>query len=99
MSSQSERLPHADEHVEWRFYENLTRKTVIERSDDLLTRDELIEHAPKVTQAILDELRIWTSFRCFQRCPRKGAPCITDVKWAFKWKHVKGERKSKLDFA
>ncbi|CAE7308690.1 RE2, partial [Symbiodinium pilosum] len=87
------RLPNADEHVEWRFYQNHTRKAVIERTDDLLTSQEKIEHAAEVTQAILDELRTWQSFKCFTRRAKKSAPCVIDVKWVLKWKHIKGVRR------
>ena len=85
--------PMADEHAELRFYEAHTRKVVIERSDDLLTQDEVRLHASEVTQAIIDELKTWQGFKCFKRRPRAEAPCVIDVRWVFKWKFVKGVRK------
>ena len=88
-----DRLPNADEHVELRFYEAHTRKAVIDRSDDLLTREEMAQHAELVTQAMVDELKTWNGFKCFQRRTRASAPCIIDAKWVCKWKFVKGERK------
>ena len=87
------RLPMADEHVELRFYEAHTRKAVIERTDDVLTPEEIQEHATAITQAIMDELKIWQGFNCFKRRDRAQAPCVIDVRWVFKWKIIKGERK------
>ena len=88
-----DRLPHANEVVEIRFYESHTRKAVIDRSDDLLTKDELVQHADAVVQATLDELKTWQGFNCFQRRSKSEAPCVIDVKWVYKWKYVKGERR------
>ena len=87
------RQPMADEHAELRFYEAHTRKVVIERSDDLLTQEEIRLHASEVTQAIIDELKTWQGFKCFKRRPRAEAPCVIDVRWVFKWKFVKEVRK------
>ena len=87
-----ERLPGEGEHVELRMYEAHTRKAVIDRTDDLLTPDEVRERGAEVTQAILSELRTWQGFGCFRRRPRAEAPCVIDAKWIYKWKYVKGQR-------
>lgn len=88
-----ERLPWEGEHVEMRFYENHTRKTIIERSDDLLTDQEVRENAQAVFQAMLDELLTWNSFKCFKRIPKGETKCVIDCKWVLKWKVKNGERK------
>ena len=88
-----ERLPWEGEHVEMRFYESHTRKTIIERSDDLLTDQEMRENAQAVFQAMLDELLTWNSFRCFKRIPKGETKCVIDCKWVLKWKVKNGERK------
>ena len=87
------RMPLIDEHVEVRMYETHSRKAVIERSDDLLTPEEIHDNASSVTQAILDELKTWQGYKCFRRRPRAESPCVIDVRWVYKWKFVKGERK------
>ena len=87
------RMPNSDEHAEIRMYESHSRKAVIDRSDDLLTDDEVRQNAAAVTQAVLDELKTWSGFKCFKRRPRSQAPCIIDAKWVYKWKYVKGIRK------
>ena len=58
-----DRLPNADEVAELRFYETHTRKAVIDRSDDLLTKEEQVEHADAVLQAITNELQTWKGFQ------------------------------------
>ena len=60
------RMPNSDEHAEIRMYESHSRKAVIDRSDDLLTDDEVRQNAAAVTQAVLDELKTWSGFKCFQ---------------------------------
>ena len=88
-----EREPLPDETVEIRCYQTHCRKTVIERNDDLLTMEEMKEHASECLAAMTDELRTWSDLRCFERAPRQGAANILDTKWVFKWKYVKGERR------
>ena len=56
-------MPIADEHVELRFCEVHTRKAVIQRTDDVLTPDEMRAHAPAILQAIMNELKIWQGLR------------------------------------
>ena len=88
-----DRIPNSDEHVEIRLYETHTRKAVIDRSDDLLTQEELVQHAEAVTQATIDELKTWQGFRCFERRRRSVSPCVIDAKWVYKFKIIKGERR------
>ncbi|OLP83040.1 hypothetical protein AK812_SmicGene36245, partial [Symbiodinium microadriaticum] len=85
--------PAAGEHVELRCYESHTRKAVIDRNDDILTQSEIAQHAQEITQAVIDELKTWQSFKCFERRPRTGAKCIIDTRWVYKWKVIKGQRK------
>ena len=69
-----------------RFYEAHTRKVVIDRSDDLLTDQEIREHGEQVMQAMLDELQTWNGFKCFKRIPKCQTNCIIDTRWVLKWK-------------
>ena len=86
------REPQQGEHAEIRFYQAHTRKAVIDRNDDLLTDQEIRENAELVTQAILDELKTWQSFGCFERQPRAEATNLIDSKWVLKWK-FKGDQR------
>ena len=86
------RMPSENEHVEIRMYEAHTRKAVIDRTDDLLTPEEVQQNAAEVTQAVMNELKTWQGFKCFRRRARKDAPCIIDAKWVYKWKYVQGKR-------
>eukprot|EP00435_Cladocopium_sp_Y103_P057491 s245_g19.t2 len=87
-----DRLPNSDEHVEMRFYETYTRKVVIDRSDDLLTDQEIHEHGAEVMQAMLDELQTWNGFKCFKRIPKSQTSCVIDTRWVLKWKEKGGKR-------
>ena len=57
-----DRQPHEGEHVEIRMCEAHTRRAVIDRSDNLLTPEEVKENAAAVTQAVIAELKTWQGF-------------------------------------
>ena len=62
------------------------RNAVIKRESDLLTTQELQEHAAAVRAASVEELRIWDKYNCFKRVPRATAHNIMDSKAVVKWK-------------
>ena len=90
-----EHEPCEGESVELRFYEAHGRKAVIDRSDDLLTKEEMKTHSAECLDAVQAELQTWKDLKCFTRRPRCEAPTIIDTKWVFKWKHIGGARKIK----
>ena len=75
-----------DEMYANRIYNTGSKTEVIKRGADLLTREELIKHKPKVDEAILEEFRVWNSYDCFKMVPRKGAEHIIDSRSVAKWK-------------
>ena len=66
-----------DEMYAIRIYNTVSKTEVVKRASDLLTKEELIQHKPKVDLAILEEFRVWNSYDCFKMVPRKGAENIT----------------------
>ena len=87
-----ERQPVDGEIVEIRCYESHSRKAVIDRSDDLLTADEMRENAEACLDAMFRELKTWHDLKCFSRKRRSEAVCTIDTRWVFKWKYVDGKR-------
>lgn len=85
--------PSPNDTVEIRCYEAHTRKAVIDRSDDLLTQEEMRQNAAECLDAVHQELKTWKDLKCFTRRPRHEAPTIIDTKWVFKWKYISGVRK------
>ena len=67
------------------------RTTVVERDDDLLTKDDLRKYPKEVASATLEELQTWIDHDCFRRRPRRGARNILDVRWVAKWKFRKAK--------
>ena len=86
------RQPTKDEVVEIRCYESHSRKAVIDRSDDLLTAEEMRANADACLDAMFRELKTWHDLKCFSRKPRSAAACTIDTRWVFKWKYVDGKR-------
>ncbi|CAE7444645.1 unnamed protein product [Symbiodinium necroappetens] len=72
-----------------RMYASGFRNAVIQRESDLLTEQELRRHDEAVKAAILEELKIWEGYQCFERTPRKGAHNVMDSKFVAKWKVLK----------
>ena len=87
-----DRQPTESEVVEIRCYESHSRKAVIDRSDDLLTADEMRANADACLDAMFRELKTWHDLKCFSRKPRSKAACTIDTRWVFKWKYVDGKR-------
>ena len=65
------------------------RNAVIKRESDLLTPQELVTHDAAVQAAILEELRTWNKYNCFERAARATAHNVMDSKFVAKWKMVK----------
>ncbi|CAE8594372.1 unnamed protein product [Polarella glacialis] len=68
------------------------KQAVIKRLTDVLTPTELKQNFKEVQAAILEELRIWVKYNCFERTPRAGARNILDSRYVAKWKFVDGKR-------
>jgi hypothetical protein len=62
------------------------RRAVVQRDDDILTKDEEFKHKVEVEAAMLQELKTWAKFECFSRKLRKQARNIIDCRWVLKWK-------------
>ena len=87
-----DRQPVDGEVVEIRCYESHSRKAVIDRSDDLLTAEEMKQNAEACLEAMFRELKTWHDLKCFSRKRRSEAACTIDTRWVFKWKYVDGKR-------
>ena len=72
-----------------RVYLEGIKKAVIDRDTDLLTPEEHKDNVQEVKAAILEELKVWTAHKCFERRPRAGSRNILDVRWVGKWKYQK----------
>ena len=81
------RAPEEDEVIIQEIYLNGTRRTVVQRDDDILTAEELKTHAKEVAASMLAELKTWAKLKCFSRRKRAGAKNIIDCRWVIKWKY------------
>ena len=61
------------------------RTAVVEREDDLLTKEDMYKYPKEVASASLEELQTWIDHDCFRRKSRRGARNILDVRWVVKW--------------
>ena len=75
-----------------RCYPSGVKRTVVERENNILSRDEALQHEKACNQAMLDELKRWLNLGAFERCQKEHAGNVIDARWVLKWKVVNGER-------
>ena len=85
-------LRHEDEYYVVRVYPSGVKQTVVERKDNILSREEALQHEKACNQAMLDELKRWLNLGAFERVSKKHASNVIDARWVLKWKMVNGER-------
>ena len=67
-------------------------EVVIERTHNVLTREEALMHVDECREAILRELQRWHHHKAWERAPRATAKNLLTSKWVLKWKDVDGKR-------
>ena len=88
MLSDVPRPPQEGEVVVLRIYHATNaKKAVVKRDDDILTKEEILQHREEIEAAMLAELNTWAKFKCFSRKLRKNARNIIDSRWVLKWKY------------
>ena len=85
------REPEVGEVVVVRFYLSQnkntgSRRTVVQRDDDMLTAEETKTYGKEVEAAMLKELLTWAQLKCFSRKLRRDVRNIIDCRWVLKWK-------------
>ena len=90
----NQQLKHNEEVVLRSYVASDCRTKVVERSDDLLTKDDYQRYPREVAAATLEELETWIHHKCFTRKPRKGARNVLDVRWVARWKYRKDPKDS-----
>ena len=95
MPTDGETLPelrHADEYYVVRVYPSGVKRTVVEREQNIISREEALKHEKQCNQAMLDELKRWLNLGAFERVSKKHAGNVIDARWVLKWKVVNSER-------
>jgi len=85
-------LRHADEYYVVRVYPSGVKRTVVEREQNIISREEALKHEKECNQAMLDELKRWLNLGAFERVSKKHAGNVIDARWVLKWKVVNSER-------
>ena len=66
-----------------------TKRAVVVKEDDLLSKQELLTHAKDVSVATIAELNIWINNVCFKKRLLKGAQNVMTSRYVAKWKWIK----------
>ena len=70
-------------------------EAVIERVNNVLTREEALQHTDACREAMVAELMRWHKHSAWHRGPRSKADNILSSKWVLKWKVMGDQRKIK----
>ena len=84
-------MPHDQEVVVYLNGDGSTHQ-VIERINNVLSRDEALRHADECKAAMRDELMRWQHHKAWKRMSRSLARNILPSRWVLKWKEVGGKR-------
>jgi len=77
-------LRHEDEYYVVRVYPSGVKRTVVERKENILSRDEALQHEKACNQAMLDELkRMWWNLGASERVSKEHANNVIDARWVF----------------
>ena len=67
-------------------------EAVIERTNNVLSRDEALANVELCRKSMVKELFRWNSRKAWQRGPRASAKNALASKWVLKWKMINGIR-------
>eukprot|EP00974_Lingulodinium_polyedra_P101149 9799359-Lingulodinium_polyedra.AAC.1 len=62
------------------------KRAVVIKDGDILTKQELQEHAEEVSGATLTEIKIWLLNNCFVKCDINKAKNVMTSRYVAKWK-------------
>ncbi|CAE7314416.1 RE2, partial [Symbiodinium necroappetens] len=67
-------------------------ESVIERANNILTRQEALENVDRCRRAMVKELLRWNGHKAWLRGSKASARNTLQSKWVLKWKNIQGER-------
>ena len=67
-------------------------EAVIERANNILTRQEALENVDRCRRAMVKELLRWNGHNAWRRGSKASARNALQSKWVLKWKNIQGER-------
>ena len=69
-----------------------SKRAVIVKEDDLLTKAEIQMNPQKISKALYTELKIWFDHKCFKLQELKYASNVMTSRYVYKWKFVKNDK-------
>lgn len=77
-----------DHRIVFTYQVGQATNAVIERVNNIFTRDEALQHVDQCKDAMLLELMRWVKHKAWKRGRREGAGNILKSKWVLKWKDI-----------
>ena len=69
-----------DQHYVVQFFPTGAKKTVVERAQNILTRDEALQHDVACNKAMLEQLQRWLNLGAFERVNKNHASNVIDAR-------------------
>ena len=76
-------------------YNSEADDVVIERTNNILTRQEALANAGSCRPSMLKELARWHNHKAWERIPRADCTNVLTSKWVLKWKQIEGDKQIK----
>ena len=76
-------------------YNSETDDVVIERTHNILTRQEALANSSSCRSSMLKELARWHTHKAWERIPRSRCTNVLSSKWVLKWKQIEGTKQIK----
>lgn len=67
-------------------------EVVIQRVNNILTREEALERTDECRTAMIKELQRWSKHKAWRRRSLKGSENLLQSRWVLKWKEMKNVR-------
>ena len=77
-----------DQHCVVQLFPTGANKTVVERAQNILRREEALQDDAACNQAILEALQRWLNLGAVEIVSNNHASNVIDVRWVLKWKIV-----------
>ena len=83
----------ADDHeISFQYNNDEPPVAVIQRVNNLITRDEALKHSHECKTAMIKELERWCKHKAWVRKSRKDCHNVLQSRWVLKWKNMKDGR-------
>ena len=72
-----------------------SKRAVVIKEDDILTKKELEARSVEVANATMTELTTWLNNNCFEKCLQNNSQNLMTPRYVAKWKQIQADEQWK----